>query len=285
MAQPKRGGSLIGKISSYLQIVSKDPHSTAFVPLAEAYRQIGLLDDALEAARLGTTMLPNFSPGFATLGRILGQMGRLDEAMSAFARSLSIDRQSESALIGLARLHLVRGERDMARKILLQAAEFHPQDEMIENMLVALDLPRPWMEAEIAEDVTEEPAEVATAVASAIGEPRVVQAAVDEPATELVGGEPIPTATLAEIYVKQGLFEQAARVYEEILRMEPDNASAARRLAELRGGSGVATSPVAVTAMNEVVPMMPPRMQDNRQPLEIFEAWLQAIQIRRAHVQ
>ena len=50
--QPKGGGSLVGKISSYLQIVSKDPHSTAFVPLSEAYRQIGLLDDALEAARL-----------------------------------------------------------------------------------------------------------------------------------------------------------------------------------------------------------------------------------------
>ena len=36
MSQPKSGGSLIGKISSYLQIVSKDPRSTAFVPLAEA---------------------------------------------------------------------------------------------------------------------------------------------------------------------------------------------------------------------------------------------------------
>src|SRR5512136_3002535 len=115
MSQAKAGGSLISKISSYLQIVSKDPHSTAFVPLAEAYRQIGLLDDALEAARMGTTMLPHFSPGFAALGRILGQMGRLDESMSAYARALSIDRQSQSALIGLARLHLVRGERDQAR--------------------------------------------------------------------------------------------------------------------------------------------------------------------------
>lgn len=281
MAQPRRGGSLVGKISSYLQIVSKDPHSTAFVPLAEAYRQIGLLDDALEAARMGTSMLPNFSPGFATLGRILGQMGRIDESMSAFARALSIDRQSESALIGLARLHLVRGERDMARKILLQAAEFHPEDEMVENMLTALDLPRPWMEAEVADDIADEPA----AVAPAVEAPPVVQAATEEPATESPGGEPIPTATLAEIYVKQGLFEQAARVYEEILRLEPDNVAASRRLTELRGEPLVTPAPASMATPVEVVPLTPPRSHESRPPLEVFEGWLQAIQDRRAHVQ
>jgi tetratricopeptide (TPR) repeat protein len=270
MIQPKSGGNLIGKISSYLQIVSKDPHSTAFVPLAEAYRQIGLLDDALEAAHMGTRMLPNFSPGFATLGRILGQMGRIDEAMSAFARALSIDRQSQSALVGLARLHLVRGERDLARRILQQAAEFHPDDEMVENMLVALDLPRPWRE---------EPS------ISAVEEPTVVSAADEEPGVAPVGGEPIPTATLAEIYAKQGLTEQAVRVYEEILRLEPVNDAAARRLAELRGEPHGAPLPAVAVQPAEVAPLPPPRPQEPRRPLEVFEGWLQAIQIRRAHVQ
>ncbi|NJC89367.1 MAG: tetratricopeptide repeat protein [Desulfuromonas sp.] len=270
MIQPKSGGSLIGKISSYLQIVSKDPHSTAFVPLAEAYRQIGLLDDALEAARMCTSMLPNFSPGFATLGRILGQMGRVDEAMSAFARALSIDRQSQSALTGLARLHLVRGERDLARKILQQAAEFHPDDEMVENMLVALDLPRPWKE---------EPAR------SVVEELPTARAVVEEAVVESVGGEPIPTATLAEIYVKQGLIDQAVRVYEEILRLEPGNVMAARRLAELRGEPFAVPAPAAEPKPVEAVSLTPPRPQKPRQPLEVFEGWLQAIQIRRAHVQ
>jgi tetratricopeptide (TPR) repeat protein len=271
MMQPKGGGSLVGKISSYLQIVSKDPHSTAFVPLAEAYRQIGLLDDALEAARMGTAMLPHFSPGFATLGRIFGQMGRIDEAMSAYAQALSIDRQSQSALIGLARLHLVRGDRDHARRILLQAAEFHPQDEMVENMLVALDLPRPWQKRPVATPIED----------SAAGS---VDAA--KLAAEPAAGEPIPTATLAEIYAKQGLRDQAARVYEEILRLEPDNSLAARRLGELRGVPMVATAPVAPLSPVAASPLsssIQPRA--SRRPLEAFESWLQAIQIRRAHVQ
>lgn len=265
MIQAKDSSNLIGKISSYLQIVSKDPHSTAFVPLAEAFRQIGLLDDALEAARMGTNMLPNFSPGFATLGRILGQMGRIDEAMGAFAQALSIDRQSQSALVGLARLHLVRGEREQARRILLQAAEFHPQDEMVENMLVALDLPRPWV-SDRAVPVVEAPPVAPVAV---------------EPVAE-TGGEPIPTATLAEIYVKQGLTDQAIRVYEEVLRRDPDNALAAGRLSELRGVPSVPAIP-PIAAEPAVAP--PPRQQKPRPPVEILESWLLAIQTRRAHVQ
>jgi len=263
MIQAKGGGSLISKISSYLQIVIKDPHSTAFVPLAEAYRQIGLLDDALEAARLGTRMLPNFSPGFATLGRILGQMGQIDEAMSAYARALSIDRQVQSALVGLARLHLVRGERDAARKILKEAAEYHPQDEMIESMLVALDLPRPWGGTPISVPMAETPATA-------------------PPVAGPAGGEPIPTATLAEIYLKQGLIDQAIRVYEEILRVEPENAAAARRLQELTASSPVPAPMPAGTPAATVPPT--PSPPSVRRPIEVYQRWLQAIHVRRAHV-
>jgi tetratricopeptide (TPR) repeat protein len=283
MVQQKGGGNLVGKISSYLQIVSKDPQSTAFVPLSEAYRQIGLLDDALEAARLGTNMLPHFSPGFSTLGRILGQMGRIDEAMAAYARALSIDRQSQSALVGLARLHLVRGEREQAKKILLQAVEFHPQDEMIENMLVALDLPRPWQKTPPVAQVE------ATAVdnVAATDEPATSTAAsAVERAVETRTSEPIPTATLAEIYAKQGLTDQAIRVYEEILRLEPDNATAVHRLAELRGTPIVAAEPESALPPVEAVPSPAPvQARESRPPLQVLESWLRAIQIRRAHVQ
>ena len=211
MTTASTGGSLIGKIGSYLQIVTKDPSSTAFVPLAEAYRQIGLLDDALEAARIGTERLPHFSPGFSTMGRILGQIGRLDESMSAYARALSIDRQSQAALVGLSRLHLVRGERDQARKILQQAKEFHPDDEKISDMLVALDLPRPWADIKQASIAQE-------------------HGSLHESAP----GEPIATATLAEIYVKQGLLDKALEVYQGILVQSPEDEPARKRIMQLQ---------------------------------------------------
>jgi tetratricopeptide (TPR) repeat protein len=255
--QAKGGAALIGRISSYLEIVNRDPHSTAFVPLAEVYREIGLLDYALEVARLGTRMLPHHSPGFETLGRILGQMGYIDEAMSAYGQALSIDAQDLPALLGLARLHLVRGERAEARRILSEAAQYHPEDEMVENMLLALDLPRPL--GGRLPTLPDAPAAMTEAA------PAAPAAAVDD--------APIPTATLAEIYLKQGLVDQAIRVYREILRLEPGNATALRRLRELCPPPAPATLDTAAS----------PRKQ--RQPLEILEDWLQRLQTRRAHVQ
>ncbi|MCK4535446.1 MAG: tetratricopeptide repeat protein [Desulfuromonadales bacterium] len=285
MAQNMSGTSLIGKIGSYLQIVTKDPRSTAFVPLAEAYRQVGLLDDALEAARMGTRSLPHFSPGFATMGRVLGQMGRIDEAMGAFAQALSIDRQSQAALIGLARLHLIRGERDQARKILQQAAEFHPRDENVRNMLVALDLPRPW--------------------------DKLKQVQVDIPATapstvpvETGSKEPesIFTATLAEIYVKQGLTDKAIAVYEEILKQDPDSQFIRERLNSLltvdepkvsveSGSIAVDSGEGAVSEIEEVSVAADqtafPRSSEpsGQSPLAVLERWLSFLKQRREHVQ
>ena len=293
MTPANTGGSLIGKIGSYLQIFAKDPSSTAFVPLAEAYRQIGLLDDALEAARLGTKMLPHFSPGFSTMGRILGQMGRIDEAMSAYAKALSIDRQSQSALVGLARLHLIRAEREMARKILKQAEEFHPDDEKISDMLNALDLPRPWAEIKKASQAQEVVPQVA--------------ALPDETGAPGVPGEPIPTATLAEIYVKQGLFDKAIKIYHDILALTPDNVSARNRMVQLQEqlvgntdtietdqpseiDTPVGNQPLAEVAPAPVVsaaPVTAPESQstpDDQSPLSVLKSWLTAIKLGRTNV-
>jgi len=287
MTKASTGGSLIGKIGSYLQIFAKDPSSTAFVPLAEAYRQIGLLDDALEAARLGTKMLPHFSPGFSTMGRILGQMGRIDEAMSAYAKALSIDRQSQAALVGLARLHLIRAERDMARKILKQAEGFHPDDEKISDMLTALDLPRPWAEIKQASQIQEPVAQVETVT--------------DKP------GEPIPTATLAEIYVKQGLLDKAIKIYQDILAQAPDNEAARDRVLSLQAQLGgktetltdeqptdsapVVDEPFAEeTTVAPVAPLTPalsPEVQTepiDQSPLNVLKSWLNAIKLGRTNV-
>lgn len=284
MNPAKSGGSLIGKIGSYLQIFTKDPSSTAFVPLAEAYRQIGLLDDALEATRLGTTMLPHFSPGFSTMGRILGQMGRIDEAMTAYSRALSMDRQSTAALVGMARLYLVRGERDLARRILRQAAEFHPDDEKITDMLIALDLPRPWAEIKQASQIQQQI-------------PRR-EAAIEEPV------EPIPTATLAEIYVKQGLLDKAINILQDILKQNPDNDTARQRIKQLQESAGVeadkavnqqvfsAATPVVsqpVTDAQELKPTsaistVPQSSSDDHSPLTVLMRWLTAIKQGRANV-
>ena len=174
--------------------------------------------------------------------------------------------------MGLARLHLIRGERDQARKILKQAEEFHPDDEKVADMLNALDLPRPWDEIMQAPHVQEP----------------VSQDEVDSDEN----AEPIPTATLAEIYVKQGLNDKAIKIYQEILEQNPQNVSARERLQELQGFSVEAEESVVdqVSDIEEVAqekataePAQPDAPVD-RSPLAVMQRWLNVIKQGRANV-
>jgi tetratricopeptide (TPR) repeat protein len=76
------------------------------------------------------------------------------------------------------------------------------------------------------------------------------------PPSDSVGGPPdddaLQTNTLAELYLRQGLVDRAIEVYRGMLRVDPGNQKAARRLNELAPAGG--PSPVMA-----VEPAVPPR--------------------------
>ena len=74
------------------------------------------------------------------------------------------------------------------------------------------------------------PAPAASATTAARPAPSPASAAKDA----------LETNTLAELYVKQGLPDRAIDVYRSMLRVEPGNAAAKRRLAELEGAAALA---------------------------------------------
>jgi tetratricopeptide (TPR) repeat protein len=61
---------------------------------------------------------------------------------------------------------------------------------------------------------------------------------VKRPIEEKPAGVELASATLAELYFKQGSFERAAQVYEELLARDPDNGGLATRLREVRARLG-----------------------------------------------
>ncbi len=206
--------SMLGKIAGYIEILSRDPHSTVFVPLAEAYRQMGMLDDALDAAQRGVAALPKFSPGYTILGRVHAQRNELNEAEAAFWSALEIDPESVPTLKGLARVCGMQGQRERARQLLEQAHQLEPDDATVTKMLAALG-PAP-----AGRSVAPGPASApAHSTADADGDDDALA--------------PFATATIAEIYVKQGLPGKAAQVYRDLLKANPDNASLEARYREL----------------------------------------------------
>ena len=290
--------ALLGKVAAYTQILQKDPRSTIFVSLAEAYRKLGLFDDALRIVDAGLAIHPEFSPAYIVRARALCQRADYAGSAEAFDRALQFDENSLAGLVGYARLAALTDNIGQARELLLRARELSPADPVINKFLNSL--------------------------------PPVADAVQNQDKVAPVVTAPLVSETLADLYLKQGLPEKALEILRELQRSEPDNLRFRRliRDAELQA-RGVTAAADSASAEPEVVPEpiaedlieesgvktesapaaelqtlddmavissaetqeseVPPvetiaSNQDTLPPLEIFNRWLENIQRRRANV-
>ncbi len=193
---------LLGKIAAYTEILAADPLSTIFVSLSESYRKMGMLDEALTVALKGLGHLPDYGPGHIVVARIKCQQDDMAASEASFKKALDIDPDSLAGLVGFSRLYLLLGETVKARNLLLTARELSPADSVINKLL--LTLPE-------VEDVPEVTAEISAPVDVAFE------------ATTVSHVEPLETATLADLYLKQGMADQALNIYRNLLTRDPDN--------------------------------------------------------------
>ncbi len=245
---------LQAKIDRYTDILAKDPHSTVFVTLADAYRQLDRLDEALDIARKGVDGLPWFSPGHVVLGQVLMARGETGQALGCFNKALTLDGESLAAFKGLAAIYCQKGQIETARQVLERAEQIHPGNSAINHMLHRLT-------ATVVDDGSQ-PVEEASAEAASTAE------------------APIATTTIAELFVKQGLLSQACQVYRDILQADPDNAQVRSKLNALEEGLS-ADRPLEPTGgpapLDEAV--------TETEPLATLNRWLLAARLRREDVQ
>ena len=107
----------------------------------EAYREAlrrghvavlrGRLDEALGAYADAAAIAPDRSVPHAALGRVLGRMGRSEDALVAFGRALALSPGDETALAGRADLRLALGRRVEAADDLVALAEAQERDGRI----------------------------------------------------------------------------------------------------------------------------------------------------------
>ncbi|MGZ3769501.1 MAG: tetratricopeptide repeat protein [Bdellovibrio sp.] len=77
-------------VEKYQNILAKDPNSQVFAPLAEAYRTMGLLQEALKTVTAGVQRHPQFVSGLVTYGKILRDLGEFKKAMEALRKATSL---------------------------------------------------------------------------------------------------------------------------------------------------------------------------------------------------
>ena len=153
----------------------------------------------------------------------------------------------------------------------------------MKKSVICLLLPRPWAEIKQA-------SQVQTPVSSEKIKP-------DEP------NEPIATATLAEIYVKQGLLDKAIDVYQGLLTQNPNNDVARERITQLQQHTD-SDQDVAAEQISQEIEIVPEsenlevavqsettevltESQDeikDQSPLSVLQRWLAVIKNGRANV-
>jgi tetratricopeptide (TPR) repeat protein len=90
--------------------VQRDPASISFAALAEEYRRLGRLEEAVDACRAGLQRHPAYVSARVTLGRALMEMGDYEAATSELEQVLRVAPENLAAIRALAEIHRRRGE-------------------------------------------------------------------------------------------------------------------------------------------------------------------------------
>lgn len=229
------------------------PESYAFVPLADACRKMGRIDEALEICEYGVKRHPGYPSGHVVKGKCLFDRGNRAGAREAFERVLLLDEHNLVALKYLGMIEADDGNLGVAEKHLQQILSLDPENKEIKAILSLV-------EEQEQIDVSEEPIATMEAVDEILGDVLPPREAEEigrdeaDPALSITEEIPSPagstprgddveisdelaSVTLADIFASQGYTSKAAKIYREVLRKQPTNDVVRARLHELTGES------------------------------------------------
>jgi tetratricopeptide (TPR) repeat protein len=127
-----------------------------FAPLANEYRKIGDLDQAIFICQEYLPQQPGHMSGHIVYGQALFETGRLDEARTVFETALTLDPENLIALRHLGDIANGSGDLAAARAWYQRVLEADPRNEEIATLLNAL-LSQPEAAAETASHVPADP--------------------------------------------------------------------------------------------------------------------------------
>ena len=203
--------------------------STLFVCSAETLRLQGKLDEAIRICNEGLEKMPDSLPGRLLLGRCYLEKGMVAEAR----RELEIVAQGIEECLPvyklLSRAYLEERDVDKALEVLRKTLYFPAAQEMKSPTVTPLEMGLlhrgshpPFVTPPLFQKQPEP------------SQPPPEEKAEEKEEEEETSQPPIPTDTLADIYLKQGHLDRALGVYEDILAKDPQNAAVREKLEALR---------------------------------------------------
>ena len=286
---------LLPEISRLSEILAKDPSSRLFYPLAEEYVKNKMLEEAVQVLTDGLQRHPTFQGARVTLGKIYLEQGKIADARAAFEIVVKAHPDNLVALKKLAFIYHRDGDWAEVRRCcnLLLAVNSHDTD--------AAQLLR---EADAAEIKVRGPVEPSAARPD---EPMIIErsttpappsptdtAPADTPpaaAPSAEEGDELASPTMAQLYLRQGHYDQALEIYTQLLRRDPNNETyrqghrLAQSLLQARNPAPSSPPPAAPPAAAAPVPAAPssnPPAEGEKAPAAgRLQDWLNRIQEQR----
>ncbi|GIL16549.1 MAG: hypothetical protein BroJett040_03000 [Oligoflexia bacterium] len=126
-------------IEHYQNLLAQDPKSKIFAALAEAYREMGMDEQAEALARRGTINHPTYAPGFVVLGRIMLGQKKYDDALFELQKAVQLSPENILAHQLIGQVHLELKNTKEALKAHKMALFLNPQDTRSQKVVSKLE--------------------------------------------------------------------------------------------------------------------------------------------------
>jgi tetratricopeptide (TPR) repeat protein len=109
--------------------LAKDPHSKAFLPLAEEYCKVGMWEEAVSVLEAGLKQYPGFITAMVVLGRAYDQLNQATKARAVLEGAIKVSPENLRAHRTLMRIYAAQGLRQEAMKSYRVILSMNPKDE------------------------------------------------------------------------------------------------------------------------------------------------------------
>lgn len=262
-------------LSRYREQYRQKPHSRVFAPLAEAYRKLGMRDEALKILKDGIRRHPAYALGYLVLSQCYADEGQWDRVQQTLQPLVPAHKDNPALQKLYAQACLNIGDTEGALETFKWLLFLNPQDKAIASQVKALEddhvgkrrtvsrdaiIKSPatfetdsddWSMQDFAPQASNVVEEKDTLNPAKAEEWQVMSRALDDDffSDEEISPEdspepwseknetasPLISHTLVDLYLAQDHRSEAIELLEKYVEADPSDQRSRRRLQELRG--------------------------------------------------
>lgn len=128
-----------GTVEKYQLILGKNPNSQVFAPLAEAYREMGMLQEAQKVVTEGVQRHPQFVSGLVTYAKVMRDLKHFDKALGALKKASLLAPENILAHHLLAEIHLSQKNPKEALKSFKMVMFLNPHSKSAQKAVQKLE--------------------------------------------------------------------------------------------------------------------------------------------------